>query len=163
MLNSSEQKLQLCIKKCWKIKIVLTLKLPDAVFTLLINVKLPTIVGILTFMSRIMNFMLQLSWEWKQFYNLGDCFTGDRLSISSLLESHKECLAVETQAVDSFLTESPLHLAISQVHSVTGKEFFSMRQWPFIIQNQCDILKTNVTFSNSNVTYPKITRICKQL
>ena len=43
---------------------------------------------------------------------------------------------------------------------VTGKEFFSMRQWPFIIQNQCDILKTNVTFSNSNVTYPKITRIC---
>ena len=29
---------------------------------------------------------------------------------------------------------------------VTGKEFFSMRQWPFIIQNQCDILKTNVTF-----------------
>ena len=45
-----------------------------------------------------------------------DCFTGDRLSTSSLLESHKECLAVETQAVDSFLTESPLHLAISQVH-----------------------------------------------
>ena len=43
---------------------------------------------------------------------------------------------------------------------MTGKEFFSMRQWPFIIQNQCDILKTNVTFSNSNVTYPKITRIC---
>ena len=46
---------------------------------------------------------------------------------------------------------------------VTGKEFFSMRQWPFIIQNQCDIKKTNVTFSNSNVTYPKITRICTQL
>ena len=40
--------------------------------------------------------------------------------------------------------------------AVTRKEFFSMRQWPFIIQNQCDILKTNVTFSNSNVTYPKI-------
>ena len=39
--------------------------------------------------------------------------------------------------------------------AVTGKEFFSMRQWPFIIQSQCDILKTNVTFSNSNVTYPK--------
>ena len=34
--------------------------------------------------------------------------------------------------------------------AVTGKEFFSMPQWPFIIQNQCDILKTNVTFSNSN-------------
>ena len=35
--------------------------------------------------------------------------------------------------------------------TVTGKDFFSMQQWPFIIQNQCDILKTNVTFSNSNV------------
>ena len=32
---------------------------------------------------------------------------------------------------------------------MTGKEFFSMRQWPFIIQNQCDILKTNVTFSTN--------------
>ena len=37
---------------------------------------------------------------------------------------------------------------IGPLYSVTGKEFFSMRQWPFIIQNQCDILKTNVTFSN---------------
>ena len=35
---------------------------------------------------------------------------------------------------------------------MTGKDFFSMRQWPFIIQNQCDILKTNVTFSNSQST-----------
>ena len=56
-----------------------------------------------------------------------------------------------------------LHYPIYYYNSVTGKEFFSMRQWPFIIQNQCDILKTNVTFSNSNVTYPKITRICTQL
>ena len=60
----------LFILKCWKDQIFLVLKLSDAVFILLINVKMPTIVGILTFMSR-MNFMLQLSWEWKQFYTLG--------------------------------------------------------------------------------------------
>ena len=35
---------------------------------------------------------------------------------------------------------------------MTGKEFFSMRQWPFIIQNQCDILKTNVTSSDDDDT-----------
>ena len=43
--------------KCWKVKIFLSLKLSDAVFILLINVKMPTIVGILIFMSRI-KFML---------------------------------------------------------------------------------------------------------
>ena len=37
--------------------IFLVLKLSDVVFILLINVKMPTIVGILTFISRI-NFML---------------------------------------------------------------------------------------------------------
>ena len=37
--------------------------------------------------------------------------------------------------------------------TVTGKEFFSMRQWPFIIQNQCDILKTNVTFSTNYLVF----------
>ena len=39
--------------------------------------------------------------------------------------------------------------------AVTGKEFFSMGQWPFIFQNQCDILKTNVTFSNGIAIYRK--------
>ena len=43
------------------------LKHSDTVFILLINVKMPTIVGILKFMSMI-NFML--SWLWKKFYNL---------------------------------------------------------------------------------------------
>ena len=38
-------------------KMFLGLKLSDDVFILLINVKMPTIVGILTFMSR-MNYML---------------------------------------------------------------------------------------------------------
>ena len=63
-------------------------------FILLINVKMPTIVGILTFISRINDWLLwpkpefsidfgyfsnyeqlkfhaQLSWDWKKFYNLG--------------------------------------------------------------------------------------------
>ena len=47
----------------------LALSLSDVVFTMLINVKMPTIVGILTFMSRI-NFVLSMSWAWKKFYNL---------------------------------------------------------------------------------------------
>ena len=42
----------------------------DVVFIMLINVKMPTIGGILTFMSRI-NFVLSwLSWACKKFYNL---------------------------------------------------------------------------------------------
>ena len=36
---------------------------------MLIDVKMPTIVGILTFMNRI-NFRAQLSSAWKKFYNL---------------------------------------------------------------------------------------------
>ena len=65
-------------------------------FILLINVKMPTIVGILTFISRInealliktwkfhwfwlfqniwaFKFHAQLSWAWKKFYNLGPDF-----------------------------------------------------------------------------------------
>ena len=42
----------------------LALSLSDVVFIMLINVKMPTIVGILTFMSRI-NFV-----AWKKLYNL---------------------------------------------------------------------------------------------
>ena len=46
----------------------LALSLSDAVFIMLINVKMPTTVGILTFMTRI-NFVL--SWvEHEKFYNL---------------------------------------------------------------------------------------------
>ena len=40
-----------------QMKMFLALSLSDVVFIMLINVKMPTIVGILTFMSRI-NFML---------------------------------------------------------------------------------------------------------
>ena len=50
-------------------KTFLTLNLSDGVFVMLINVKMPTIVGILTFMSRI-NFVLSLA-EHKKFYNFG--------------------------------------------------------------------------------------------
>ena len=51
----------------------LALSLTDVVhvFIMLINVKMPTIVGILTFMSRMQDkFQAQLSWAWKKFYNL---------------------------------------------------------------------------------------------
>ena len=52
---------QLCIRtKCCKNKDFLAFKLSDAVFIMLINVKMPTIVGILTFMSTI-NFIVELS------------------------------------------------------------------------------------------------------
>ena len=51
-------KFQLLIKsKIQTNKEVFILRLSDVVFILLINVKMPTIVGILTFMSKI-NFML---------------------------------------------------------------------------------------------------------
>ena len=43
---------------------------PRMLFFQLINVKMPTIVGILTFMSR-KKFHAQLSWTWKKLYNLG--------------------------------------------------------------------------------------------
>ena len=43
---------------------------PRMLFFLLINVKMPTIVGILTFMSG-KKIHAQLSWAWKKFYNLG--------------------------------------------------------------------------------------------
>ena len=51
-------KFQLLIKlKYRQIKKFLALSLSDVVFIILINIKMPTIVGILTFMSRI-NFLL---------------------------------------------------------------------------------------------------------
>ena len=44
----------------------------DVVFIMLINVKMPTIVGILTFYEHG-KVRAQLSWAWKKFYNLRFC------------------------------------------------------------------------------------------
>ena len=59
MLNSTEHKISTALKKLKyrQIKKFLVLRLSDVVFIMLINVKMPTIVGILTFMS-MMNSML---------------------------------------------------------------------------------------------------------
>ena len=57
-LNSTWHEISTAQKtKLLKIKNFLAFKLSDAVFIMLINVKMPTIVGILTFISMI-NFML---------------------------------------------------------------------------------------------------------
>ena len=55
MLNSTEHKISTAHKKLKyrQMKKFLALSLSDVVFIMLINVKMPTIVGILTFMSRI--------------------------------------------------------------------------------------------------------------
>ena len=54
-------KFQLLIKgKTVKNNYILAFKLSDVVFILLMNVKMPTIVGILTFMSRIISFPVEL-------------------------------------------------------------------------------------------------------
>ena len=59
MLNSTEHEISTARNKLkyQPIKNFLALSLSDGVFIMLINVKMPTIVGILTFMIR-MNFML---------------------------------------------------------------------------------------------------------
>ena len=58
MLNSTEHEISTAHKlKYRQMKKFLALSLSDDVFIMLINVKMPTIVGILTFMSRI-NFVL---------------------------------------------------------------------------------------------------------
>ena len=62
----------------------LSLNLSD-VFIMLINVKMPTIVGILIFMSRV-NLLLSLVEHEKKFYNLGpglassDLFSAEKLN-----------------------------------------------------------------------------------
>ena len=61
---------QLSITNMLKVKTLLAFKLSDLVFIKLINVKMSTIVGILTFMSLI-NFMLSWVEYEKKFYNLG--------------------------------------------------------------------------------------------
>ena len=55
ILNSAEHKISTAHKKlkCSKTLFFLGFKLSDVVFILLINVEMPTIVGILTLMSRI--------------------------------------------------------------------------------------------------------------
>ena len=55
MLNSTEHEISAAHKKLKyrHMKMFHALSLSDAVFIMLINVKMPTIVGILTFMSRI--------------------------------------------------------------------------------------------------------------
>ena len=58
MLNSTEHEISTAQNlRCQQIKKYLALSLSDVVFIMLINVKMPTIVGILVFMSRI-NFVL---------------------------------------------------------------------------------------------------------
>ena len=61
MLNSTEHEFTIAHKKlkCWKLKIFLGFKYLDAVFIMLINVKMPKFAGILTFTS-MMTFVL--SW-----------------------------------------------------------------------------------------------------
>ena len=64
-------KFQLLIKlKYQQIKKFLALSLSDVVFIVVINVKMPMIVGILTFMSMI-NLVLSRVEHEKKFYNLG--------------------------------------------------------------------------------------------
>ena len=64
-------KFQLLMKtKLLKNKTFLAFKLSDVVYIMLINVKMPTIVGILTFMSMI-NFMLSWVEHEKSFIALG--------------------------------------------------------------------------------------------
>ena len=59
MLNSTEHEISTAHEKlkCQLIKTVLAISVSDVVFIMLLNVKMPTIVGILTFMS-MTNFIL---------------------------------------------------------------------------------------------------------
>ena len=64
MLNSTEHEISTTHKKTLQyrqMKKFLALSLLDVVFIMLIDVKMPTIVGILTFMSRINQVRAQLS------------------------------------------------------------------------------------------------------
>ena len=72
MLNSTEQEISTAHKKLKyrKIKKCLTFSLSDVVLIMLINVKMPTIVGILTYISRI-NFVLSCVEYEKSFITWG--------------------------------------------------------------------------------------------
>ena len=70
MLNSTEHEIHLLIKtKIPTNEKFLALSLSDVVLIMLINVKMTTIVGILTFMNRI-NFVLSSVEHGKKFKNL---------------------------------------------------------------------------------------------
>ena len=67
MLNSSDHEISTAHKnQNAEYKEFLALNLTDVVFIMLIFVKMPTIIGILTLMSMI-KFHAQLSWAWKSF------------------------------------------------------------------------------------------------
>ena len=85
------------IIKCWKIKIFLAFKLSDDVFIMLINVKMPIIVGILTFMSMI-NFMLSwvehdffLKIKWKKATDICIIWASTRENLSSGVWEQYRC------------------------------------------------------------------------
>ena len=71
-------------------KKILALSLSDVVFIMLINVKMPTIVGILTFMSRI-NFLLSYVEHEKRLITSGpvvrDCGVSTSYSLRLLVKS----------------------------------------------------------------------------
>ena len=72
-LNNFQQLIKFTYRQMKKF---LALSLSDVVFVMLIIVKMPTIVGILPFMSRI-NFMLSLAEHGKSFITSGpDLLTG---------------------------------------------------------------------------------------
>ena len=75
------------IKLKYRQKRLPAFSLSDVVITMLINVKMATIVGILTLMSRI-NFVLSWVWAWKKFYNLRPgLWTHIYILLNNLLET----------------------------------------------------------------------------
>ena len=81
MPNSTEHRISL---KFFKIKSFLAFKLSYVVFIMLINVKMPTIVGILTFKSMI-NFMLSWVEHKKSFITSGTAGVLMQINIPTLL------------------------------------------------------------------------------
>ena len=69
--------------KMLKIKTYLACKLPDDVYVMIIKVKMPTTVGILTFKSMI-NFVLVWVERGKGFYHLGSCLGQQQYSLPKL-------------------------------------------------------------------------------
>ena len=67
----------------------LTLSLSDVAFMMLINVKMQTIISILTFMSRT-NFALSLVEHGKKLYNLGPGF----IVFPSVTETSLSCILI---------------------------------------------------------------------
>ena len=74
MLNPTEHEIQLLIKTIMLKNKYLAFKHSDVVFIMLINIKMPTIVGILTFMG-MMNFILSKVEHEKSFIKYRAAFT----------------------------------------------------------------------------------------